>query len=140
MSQKKARLNRARSLTKEMMSMPITSEMSKTIMAHLLWSVPADEMRTHFTGAGPDTTIRLADASSLGHAPELTIKVASQDALSLISADVDDEMIQAVADNYHEFLDPLFPDGLVATVSVVRADGAGPHIVVRVTPEDYITG
>jgi hypothetical protein len=113
--------------------------MSKTIMAHLLWSVPAVEMREHFFGVGPITTIRIVDACSPGHAPELTIKMASQDAMSLISAEVDDEMIQIVADAYHEFLDPLFPDGLVATVSVVREDESEPHIVVRITPEDYIT-
>ena len=140
MSQKKARLNRARSLTKEIMSTPITSEISKTIMAHLLWSVPADEMRAHFTGAGPHATIRLVDASDSGHARELIIKVASQDALSLISAEVDDDLVQAVADDYHEFLDPLFPEGLVATVSLVMEDGSGPHIVLKVTPEDYVTG
>jgi len=139
-SQKKARLNRSRSLANEMMSMPITSEMSKTIMAHLLWSVPADEMQAHFIEAGPNVTIRLVDANDAGHAPELTIKMASEDALSLISAAADDEMIQVVADNYHGFLDPLFPDGLVATVSVSREDGSGPHIAVRVTPEDYFTG
>ena len=117
-----------------------TPEMSKTIMAHVLWSVPADEIRAHFIGAGPNTTIRLVDAKATGHAPELTIRMASQDALSLISADVDDKMIQTVADDYHEVIDPLFPDGLVATVSVVREDGTGPHVVVRVTPEDYVTG
>ena len=139
MSQKKARLNRARSLAKQMRAVVISSEMSKSIMAHLLWSVPTDEMRAHFTGVGPITTIRLVDATGQGGGPELTIEVATQDALTLLSADIDDDMIEAVADEYHEFLDVLFPDDLIATVSVDREDGSGPRIVITVRPEDYIT-
>lgn len=139
MSQKKAKLNRARSLQKELESVFISSEMSKTIMAHLLWSVPADEMMAHFTGAGPITTIHLVDAAEQEHGPELTIRVATQDALTLISSDVDEDMIEAVAAEYHEFLDVHFPGDLIATVSIDMEDGSGPHIAVRVTPEDYIT-
>jgi hypothetical protein len=48
-------------------------------------------------------------------------------------------MIETVADQYHEFLDVLFPEDLIATVSVDREDGSGPHIVITVRPEDYIT-
>lgn len=138
-SQKKARLNRARDLAKQMSSVRISPEISKTIMAHLLWSVETDEMKTHFADAGPRITIRLVDAIEPGNRPELTIEMARQDALIVISADVDEEMIEVVADRYHEFLEPLFPDGLIATVSVDREDGSGSQVILRVTPEDYVT-
>lgn len=137
MSQKKAMRNRFHRLAKEVTPILMPSDGHKTIMAHLLWSVPAREMRAHFVGAGPKTMIRLTDARDPAHAPELTLTIDTRDALVLISEEVDEDMIQIVADDYHELIEPLFPDGVIATVAIDMADGSAPHIAVMITPEDY---
>jgi len=81
--------------------------------------------------------LTIADAGDAQSRPSVTLGVATEDAMKLISDEVDSDMIQAVTDDYFELLDPFFPEDFVATLSATRLDGSGAYDVVVIRPEDY---
>ena len=134
MSRKKAMRNELRKLNREISIGPMRDEIGRVALTHVLWSLPPEEMKSKLVNAGSQLTIRIVGV--LG-APELAMEFAIQDALMIIDEDPDDDMIDFVADRYHELTEPLFPEGQIVTLAIDRKDGSGADIVLIIRPEDY---
>ena len=134
MSRKKALRNELRKLNKELSSGPSRNEIGKVALAHILWSLPPEEMKEKLFDAGPRLTIRIV---GVGGAPELAMAFEMGNAMTVIDEHPDYAMINEVADSYHELMEPLFPEGQIVTLAVDRKDGPGSDVVLTIRPEDY---
>lgn len=137
MSQKKSYRNRLREFTNDLRSAVLSGDNWKTILAHLVWSLPPEEIKEHLVGAGPKITVSIVDACNPANGPNFKLELATEDAVELISDEVDADMIQVVTDQYFEILDPFFADGFIASLSVDRPGNTESHTIVRIHPEDY---
>jgi hypothetical protein len=140
MSQKKARRNRLRKLNQDvgLLSRELASspETGKIVMMHILWSLPQEELKARLEGAGPEITIEITDKGDFPG--KFTIKAATEDALKVISEDVDDELIIDAAMEFSRAFHPLLSDGYIATLSIDDLDGTGHKVAFTFNSEAEI--